>query len=71
MLPPVKFGIYSGDQNQNGIVDLTDVVNVSNEAAYFTSGYFPTDMNGENTTDLTDIVITSNNAGSFVAKIVP
>ena len=68
---PVKFGIYSGDQNQNGIVDLTDVVNVSNEAAYFTSGYFPTDMNGENTTDLTDIVITSNNAGSFVAKIVP
>ncbi|MEZ4690340.1 MAG: hypothetical protein R3A12_09215 [Ignavibacteria bacterium] len=46
-------------------------MNVSNEAAYFTSGYFPTDMNGDNITDLNDVVITSNNASAFVAKIVP
>ncbi|MCB0728212.1 MAG: hypothetical protein KDD00_12160, partial [Ignavibacteriae bacterium] len=70
-LSPLKFAIYSGDQNQDGNVDLSDIVNVSNEAAYFTSGYFPTDMNGDNITDLNDVVITSNNASSFVAKIVP
>ena len=68
---PVRFGIYSGDQNQNGIVDLSDVLNVSNAAGYFTSGYFSTDMNGDNITDLSDVVITSNNASAFVAKIIP
>ena len=68
---PVRFGIYSGDQNQNGIVDLTDIVNVSNAASLFTNGYVSTDMNGDNITDLTDIVITSNNASAFVTKITP
>ena len=66
-----KYAIYSGDENQNGIVDLTDVVNVSNAASSFTNGYVPTDMNGDNITDLSDLVITSNNASAFVAKVIP
>lgn len=68
---PVRFGIYSGDENQNGIVDLTDAVNVSNAASSFTSGYVTSDMNGDNITDLSDLVITSNNASAFVSKIIP
>ncbi|MFZ1320727.1 MAG: hypothetical protein WAT71_04150 [Ignavibacteria bacterium] len=68
---PVNYGIFSGDQNQNGSVDLTDVMNVSNAASSFTNGYFPTDMNGDNITDLSDLVITSNNAGAFVGKVTP
>lgn len=68
---PVEYGIYSGDENQNGVVDLTDVVNVSNAASSFTNGYVPTDMNGDNITDLSDLVITSNSASAFVTKIVP
>ncbi|MEZ4824330.1 MAG: integrin alpha [Ignavibacteria bacterium] len=68
---PVRYGIYSGDENQNGLVDLSDVVNVSNDASSFTSGYVPSDMNGDNFTDLSDLVITSNNASAFVAKIIP
>lgn len=68
---PLRFGIYSGDENQNGTVDLTDVVSVSNAAGIFTNGYVSTDMNGNNITDLTDLVITSNNAGAFVTAIVP
>ena len=68
---PVRYGIYSGDENQNGIADLTDVVNVSNSASSFTTGYVSSDMNGNNITDLTDLVITSNNASAFVAKIAP
>jgi photosystem II stability/assembly factor-like uncharacterized protein len=68
---PVIFGIYSGDENQNGIVDLTDVVNVSNAASIFTNGYISADMNGDNITDLSDIVITSNNASAFVAVVIP
>ena len=68
---PVRFGIFSGDENQNGTVDLTDVVNVSNAASSFTTGYVSTDMNGNNITDLSDLVITSNNASAFVSAITP
>ena len=68
---PIRFGIFSGDQNQNGIVDLSDVVNVSNAAGSFTNGYVPADMNGDNITDLSDLVITSNNASAFVEKVTP
>ena len=70
-LSPVRFAIYSGDENQNGIVDLSDVVNVSNAAGSFTTGYVPTDMNGDGVVDLSDMVITSNNASAFISKIVP
>lgn len=68
---PLRYAIYSGDENQNGIVDLSDVVNVSNAAGIFLNGYVPTDMNGDNITDLSDLVITSNNSSAFVAMIVP
>mgnify|MGYP001420663215 CR=1 FL=1 len=68
---PVRYGIYSGDEDQNGIVDLSDVVNVSNAGSAFTTGYVSSDMNGDNIVDLSDLVITSNNAGAFVAAIVP
>ncbi|MEZ4821108.1 MAG: hypothetical protein R2942_01385 [Ignavibacteria bacterium] len=68
---PVRFGVYSGDENQDGFVNLTDVVNVYNNSAAFVNGYVSSDMNGDNLTDLTDVVITSNNAGAFVSKITP
>ena len=68
---PLGFGVYSGDQNQDGFVNLTDVVNVNNNANTFICGYVDSDMNGDNITDLTDIVITSNNASAFVSKFTP
>ncbi len=68
---PQRFGIYSGDQDQNGQIDLLDVVNVYNAAASFANGYVNTDMNGDNNTDLSDIVITYNNSVAFVGKVTP
>ena len=68
---PLRFGVYSGDENQNGLIDLTDVVNVSNAANAFTNGYVSSDMNGDNLSDLADVVITSNNASAFISKIIP
>ncbi|MEZ4692257.1 MAG: hypothetical protein R3A12_19700 [Ignavibacteria bacterium] len=63
--------IYSGDENQNGVVDPSDVVNVSNAGSSFTTGYLPSDMNGDNIVDLSDLVITSNNASAFVSAVTP
>lgn len=63
---PVRFGIYSGDVNQEGNVDLSDVVLVYNDAGSFVTGYVKTDVNGDNVTDLSDLIITYNNSADFV-----
>ena len=68
---PMKYGIFVGDQNQDGTVNLNDVVNVYNNSVGFVNGYVTSDMNGDNVTDLSDLVLTSNNAGLFVSKITP
>jgi len=68
---PVKFAIYSGDVNQDGFVELSDVVLVYNDAGNFVTGYVNTDVNGDNLVDLSDVVITYNNASAFVSKITP
>ena len=68
---PVRYGIISGDADQNGYVNLQDVINVFNNAVTFTNGYVATDLNGDNLTDLNDIIIAFNNAALFSEKITP
>ena len=36
---PLRFGTYSGDENQDGAVNLSDIVNVNNNATAFVNGY--------------------------------
>ena len=66
-----KYCDYSGDVNQDGFVNLTDVITVFNASSVFTSGYAVTDVNGDNIVDLTDITIAYNNSQNFVQKITP
>jgi len=68
---PVRFGIYSGDVNQNGAIDLDDVLSVYNSAASFYSGYVVYDVNGDSIIDLNDIIITYNNSTAFVSIVKP
>jgi photosystem II stability/assembly factor-like uncharacterized protein len=62
---------YSGDVNQDGFVNLTDVIAIFNASSVFTSGYAAADVNGDNIVDLTDITIAYNNSTNFVQKITP
>lgn len=66
-----KYCIYSGDVNQDGSVDLSDIVNIFNDANNFMSGYIVTDLTGDLSADLSDIVIAFNNAADFVVKVTP
>ncbi len=66
-----KWVIYTGDVNQNGLIDLSDIVLINNNASLFASGYLVTDVNGDNLTDLSDLILTSNNSGKFVQKVTP
>ena len=68
---PVRFGIYSGDVNQDGTIDLNDVLSVYNAASGFASGYAVEDVNGDSIVDLNDILIAYNNSAGFVSLVRP
>ncbi len=62
---------YSGDVNQDGVVDVTDAALVDNDIFNFVSGYVPTDVNGDLITDISDAAIVDNNAFNFVSEVAP
>lgn len=68
---PVRYGEYGGDVNQNGIIDLVDVIQVNNAAGSFSSGYVVDDLDGNNVVELSDVIIATNNSSKFIVKIVP
>ncbi len=69
--PEVRYGIYSGDVNQSGDIDATDLALIDNDALSFASGYISTDINGDNFTDASDYALADNNALNFVGAILP
>lgn len=68
---PVRFAIYSGDVDQDGAVDGSDISLIDNDAANFASGYLPTDLNGDFIIDGADMAVADNNAANFVTVIRP
>ncbi len=65
--PYPLYGIYSGDVNQDGGIDLTDITAIYNAASNFVTGYVAADVTGNNSVDLTDITIAYNNSVGFVS----
>ncbi|HMS33482.1 MAG TPA: YCF48-related protein, partial [Ignavibacteria bacterium] len=62
-----EWSTFSGDVNQDGIIDLTDVVLISNDVNDFVTGsYVVTDLNADNAVTLADLIIAYNNSSSFV-----
>ena len=63
---------YSGDVNQDGLIDLTDVLQIYNDAGIFLTGqYLTTDLNGDSASDLTDLLLAYNNSVEFVSVVKP
>lgn len=67
----IRYGIYNGDADQNGLVDITDQSLVDNDLFNFTAGYVNTDMNGDNFTDASDAALVDNNSFNFIGKVIP
>jgi len=61
--------IYSGDINQDGTIELSDVLQTFNDASSFTVGN--SDLNGDGITDLNDLLIVFNNTSTFIHVIKP
>ena len=66
-----EYGIFSGDDNQDGVIDLDDLIIVYNDALVFTSGYVVADNNYDEIVDLSDLVIGYNNGLIFTSVIRP
>lgn len=62
---------YGGDVNQDGTVDLTDIVNIYNDANNFVTGYVVTDVTGDDFVDLSDVTLAFNNSNLFVSVMRP
>jgi len=67
-----KYCIYTGDLNQSGFVDGTELSMVENDAANFVAGrYVLTDVDGDEIVDGSDYILIDNNAFSFIGVIRP
>ncbi len=68
---PFYKGQYSGDIDQNGVIDLSDVIGIYNDALNFVTGYEVSDLDGNLVTDLSDLLYSYNNASTFVEVVRP
>jgi hypothetical protein len=71
ILKGTKWCFYSGDVNQDGLVDGTDLAGVDNDNTNFVTGYVATDLTGDKSVDGSDLALVDNNSAAFVTKIVP
>lgn len=71
ILKGTKYCIYSGDVDQDGIIDGGDLSIADNDATNFLTGYVSTDANGDDITDASDISIIDNNSFNSIVKITP
>ncbi len=65
------FAFYSGDVNQDGTIDASDVSEVDNDSYISLSGYVNTDVTGDNFVDAEDVSIVDNNAFNAVSVVRP
>lgn len=66
-----KYTMYSGDVDQNGVIDGIDLSRLDNDAYIFRTGVrLPTDLNGDGIVDAIDFLIGDNNR-TFITVITP
>lgn len=67
----VRYCIFGGDINQDGIIDASDLSEIDNAAYNAETGYTLTDLNGDLFVDGSDMLIADNNSANSVVKITP
>ena len=63
--------IYTGDINQDGVIDTIDMNMIFHDAQMFLWGYYPTDLNGDGGVDILDMAIEEININSGIHKMFP
>ena len=68
---PGHFALFTGDVNQDGVVDGLDYNDWENDNNNFAGGYFSTDLNGDGIVDGLDFIYWEQNSNNFVGAVVP
>jgi hypothetical protein len=71
MMSDGKWAFYSGDVNQDEIIDGSDLSNAGNLATLAAMGYLPEDVNSDGLVDGSDLSIIENNAVLAIGVITP
>ncbi len=66
-----RYGIWSGDVNQDGLVESTDYSDVENASQIFLSGYELTDLTGDGLVESADYSLIENNSQLFLIYSTP
>jgi hypothetical protein len=66
-----KYVLYTGDINQDGLINSGDMVPLDNDVLNFVSGYNSTDLNGDGIIDASDVILLDNNSAIFIVKVAP
>lgn len=70
-LEPGVFGLFSGDINQDGVIDGLDYNDWEVDNNSFGSGYLATDLNGDGIVDGLDFLLWEINNNSFIGSVTP
>lgn len=68
---PGVWAIYSGDVNQDGIIDFIDQITMDNDVFNYAFGYVVSDLNGDAVVDYLDQIILDNNVSAFIGVVSP
>jgi hypothetical protein len=63
--------LYSGDINQDGIVDFSDMALTDNASYQYMSGYCNEDVTGDGFVDFSDLAEVENSASHYVGAVTP
>ena len=63
--------IHSGDINQDGFIDLSDLLLIDNDVYNLVTGYTVTDVNGDGLVNQSDLSLVNTKSLNFVSKVVP
>jgi len=66
-----KFALFVGDVNQDGVVDITDLVDMDIDLTNGSSGYIVYDLNGDGVVDISDLVTIDQNLTNGEMVITP
>lgn len=70
-ISPGVYALFSGDINQDGVVDGLDFNDWESDSDSFSAGYISTDLNGDGIADGLDFLLWESNSNHFVGVLTP
>ena len=64
----INYALFSGDVNQNGIIDYDDYDYVKDASSYFNTGYIVDDLTGDWIVESADFSVVENNIGRIIMR---